>query len=79
MRKVSARAENWEIYSNRSKERAKAREGKCAGSNLAQAGTRLSLHSNPARPELVRSPQSRLVKAPLPSRQSRRSPPEASA
>jgi hypothetical protein len=31
-RKAVARARNWKIYSNHSKERAKAREGKCAGS-----------------------------------------------
>jgi hypothetical protein len=77
--KITARAGNWEIYSNRGKGRAKAWEGKRAGFDLAQAGTRLSLLSNPARPELARSPRSWLVKALLPPRQSRRSPPEASA
>jgi hypothetical protein len=79
MRKVMARAKNWEIYSNRGKGRAKAWEGKRASFDLTQADTRLSLHSNPARPELVRLLQSQLVKALLPPRQSRRSLPEASA
>jgi hypothetical protein len=78
-RKVTARAGNREIYSNCGKERAKARERECASSGLARAGTRLSLHSNPARPKLVHLPRSRLVKALLPLRQSRRSPPQAPA
>jgi hypothetical protein len=34
-RKITARAGNWEIYSNHGKERAKAWEGKRAGFNLA--------------------------------------------
>jgi hypothetical protein len=73
-----ARARNWEIYSNRGKGRAKAWEWRRAGSGPARAGIGLSLHSNPARPELVCSSQSRLAKALLPLRRSRRNLPEAS-
>jgi hypothetical protein len=72
VRKVMARARNLEIYSNRGKGRAKAWEGRRDSSGPARAGTGLSLHSNPARPELVRSSQSRLAKALLPPRRSRR-------
>jgi hypothetical protein len=65
-RKVMAGARNWEIYSNRSKERAKAWEGKRTGFGSARAGTGLSSRSNPAEPELVRPSQSRPAKALLP-------------
>jgi hypothetical protein len=76
--KVMARARNWEIFSNRSKGHAKAWERRRSGSGPARAGTGLSLHPNLARPELVRSSQSRLAKALLPPRRSRRISPEAS-
>jgi hypothetical protein len=59
-RKVMARARNLEIYSNRSKGRAKAWEGRCTGSSPARAGTGLSFRSNlskvgvsPSFPELA--------------------------
>jgi hypothetical protein len=65
MRKATARAGNREIYSNRGKERAKARERECAGSGLARADTRLSFHFDPAEPELVRPSQSRPAEAPI--------------
>jgi hypothetical protein len=48
-----ARAGNWEVYSNRGLGRAKAWEGKCAGFDLARAGTKLNLCSNSAKPGLV--------------------------
>jgi hypothetical protein len=78
-RKATARAGNWEIYSNRGLGRAKARERKRAGFDLARTGTRLSLRLNPAEPGLVRSPRSRQAEAPFPPHRSRRSTPEASA
>jgi hypothetical protein len=52
-RKVMARAKNLEIYSNRSKGRAKAWERRHTGSSPARASTGLSFHSDPAKPELV--------------------------
>jgi hypothetical protein len=53
-RKVMASARNLEIYSNRSKGRAKAWEGRHTGSSPARAGTELSFYSDPAKLELVR-------------------------
>jgi hypothetical protein len=77
-RKATARARNWEVYSNHGLGRAKAWEGKHAGFDLARAGTRLSLRSNSAEPGLVCPPRNRLAEAPFPPRRSQRSPPEAS-
>jgi hypothetical protein len=78
-RKATARAENWEVYSNHGLGRAKAWEGKRASFDLARAGTKPNLLSNSVEPGLVRPPRSRLAEAPFPPRRSRRSPPEASA
>jgi hypothetical protein len=52
-RKEMAKARNLEIYSSRGKGHARAREGGRAGSGLARAGTGLSFHSYPLKPELA--------------------------
>jgi hypothetical protein len=49
-RKEMDRARNLDIYSTRGKGRARAWEGRHAGSGLARAGTGLNFHSNLSKP-----------------------------
>jgi hypothetical protein len=67
-RKVMAKARNLEIYSSRGKGRARAREGRRAGSGPTPAGTGLNFHSNPSKPGWARTSQSQPTEALLPPR-----------